>query len=102
MSLVHEQTTKGVTLGAERMAQAAEPVGLRRKYSQIQQRVTKVFPVVSQLGDMVLKAQSGLTESHSAIQRGTAEYLEVTGWFDDGNRSNLLHESYRKNSERCQ
>ena len=28
---------------------------------------------------MVLKAQSGLTESHSAIQRGTAEYLEVTG-----------------------
>ena len=39
----------------------------------------ELFPVVSQLGEMVLKAQSGLTESHSAIQRGTAEYLEVTG-----------------------
>ena len=75
-----EKTTKGVTLGAERMAQAAEPVqAAAQVFSDSAKELQKVFPVVSQLGDMVLRAQSGLTESHSAIQRGTAEYLEVTG-----------------------
>lgn len=75
-----EQTTKGVTVGAERMAQAAEPVrAAAQVFSDSAKELQKVFPVVSQLGEMVLKAQSGLTESHSAIQRGTAEYLEVTG-----------------------
>ena len=75
-----EQTTKGVTIGAERMAQAAEPVrAAAQVFSDSAKELQKVFPVVSQLGEMVLKAQSGLTESHTAIQRGTAEYLEVTG-----------------------
>ena len=75
-----EQTTKGVTIGAERMAQAAEPVrAAAQVFSDSAKELQKVFPVVSELGEMVLKAQSGLTESHSAIQRGTAEYLEVTG-----------------------
>lgn len=75
-----EQTTKGVTVGAERMAQAAEPVrAAAQVFSDSAKELQKVFPVVSQLGEMVLQAQSGLTESHSAIQRGTAEYLEVTG-----------------------
>ncbi len=75
-----EKTTQGVTLGAERMALAAQPVeAAARVFSDSAKELQKVFPVVSQLGDMVLKAQSGLNESHSAIQRGTAEYLEVTG-----------------------
>ena len=75
-----EKTTQGVTLGAERMAQAAQPVeAAARVFSDSAKELQKVFPVVSQLGDMVLQAQSGLTESHSAIQRGTAEYLQVTG-----------------------
>ena len=75
-----EKTTLGVTLGAERMAQAAQPVeAAARVFSDSAKELQKVFPVVSQLGDMVLQAQSGLTESHLAIQRGTAEYLQVTG-----------------------
>lgn len=75
-----EKTTQGVTLGAERMAQAAQPVeAAARVFSDSAKELQKVFPVVSQLGDMVLQAQSGLTESHAAIQRGTAEYLQVTG-----------------------
>ena len=75
-----EKTTQGVTLGAERMAQAAQPVeAAARVFSDSAKELQKVFPVVSQLGDMVLQAQSGLTESHSAIQRGTAENLQVTG-----------------------
>lgn len=75
-----EKTTQGVTLGAERMAQAAQPVeAAARVFSDSAKELQKVFPVVSQLGNMVLQAQSGLTESHSAIQRGTAEYLQVTG-----------------------
>ena len=75
-----EKTTQGVTLGAERMAQAAQPVeAAARVFSDSAKELQKVFPVVSQLGKMVLQAQSGLTESHSAIQRGTAEYLQVTG-----------------------
>ena len=75
-----ETTTRGVTLGAERMAQAAEPVqAAALVFSESAQQLQNVFPVVSQLGDMVLQAQSGLTESHAAIQQGTQEYLEVTG-----------------------
>jgi methyl-accepting chemotaxis protein len=74
-----EGTTKALTIGAEKMAHAAQPVQTAAEvFSVSAQQLQSALPAITEIAQVYEKAQSSLEIAHTSLERGTAGYLETS------------------------
>ena len=75
-----EGATRAVTLGAEKMAKAAEPVEIAAKvFAEAAEQLERSLPAIADVANIYQNSQEMLEGSHKAIADGTQEYKEIAG-----------------------
>lgn len=75
-----EGATRAVTLGAEKMAKAAEPVETAANvFAASAAQLEQALPAIADVANIYQNSQEMLEESHKAIADGTKEYKDIAG-----------------------
>lgn len=75
-----EGATKSVTLGAEKMAKAAEPVEIAANvFAASAAQLEQALPAIADVANIYQNSQEMLEASHKAIADGTREYKDIAG-----------------------